>query len=108
MRGDSAMQSTGFGMTGAALSSTPGLAIAMALAGFAFGLLYFAAMQRTALFLATRRGWFAPVALTVGRIAAAAGFLVLAAKLGAAPLLAAFIGILLARAVALRIAGRVS
>ena len=43
-----------------------------------------------------------------GPHAAAAGFLVLAAKLGAAPLLAAFIGILLARAVALRIAGRVS
>jgi hypothetical protein len=80
----------------------------MALAGFAFGLLYFAAMRRTALFLAMRRGWLVPAGLTVGRMLAAAGFLVLAAKLGAAPLLAAFIGILLARAVALRIAGRVS
>ena len=54
---------------------------------------------------AAGRGWFVPVALTLGRIAAAIIVLGLAAKLGAAALLAMFIGFLVARAVALR-AGR--
>ncbi|MGA7326660.1 MAG: ATP synthase subunit I [Rhodomicrobium sp.] len=95
-------------MTGAPLSPIPGLPISMALAGFLFGLLYFVALQRTAIFLATRRGWLVPIALTLARIGTAAGFLVLAARMGASPLLAAFIGFLLARAVALRVAGRIS
>ena len=73
--------------------------------GFAFGLVYFAALRRTVMLFATGRGWFVPVALTLGRIAAAIIVLGLAAKLGAAALLAMFIGFLVARAVALR-AGR--
>jgi NADH:ubiquinone oxidoreductase subunit 6 (subunit J) len=85
----------------------PELAVAMGLAGFVFGLFYFAAVQRTAVLLAARKSWFAPLALTLGRIAAAAIFLTLAAKLGAASLLSAFLGFLLSRAVALRNAGRV-
>lgn len=74
----------------------------MAIGGFAFGLLYFAALKRTVLTLASHRGVLAPLSLTLGRVAAAVGFLALAARLGAAPLLAAFVGFLVARAVALR------
>ena len=93
-------------MTGAPLTPTPVLLVAIGLAGFVFGLAYFAAVQRTALLFAAGRGWLAPVALTVGRIGAAVLFLALAARLGAAPLLAGFAGFLLARAVALRAARR--
>ncbi len=74
-------------------------------AGFAFGLLYFAALKRTTVLLASGRGWLGPLALTLGRIGATVIFLVLAVKLGAGPLLAAFAGFLLARALALH-AGR--
>lgn len=93
-------------MTGTPFTSTPVLLVAIGLAGFVFGLAYFAAVQRTALLFAAGRGWLAPVALTVGRIGAAVLFLTLAARLGAAPLLAGFAGFLLARAVALRVARR--
>lgn len=89
-------------MTHETLLWTPTLAVILAMTGFAFGLLYFAALRRTAtLFTAGRR--FLPLALTLGRIAAAVIFLGLAAKLGAVALLAAFIGFLLARTVALRV-----
>jgi hypothetical protein len=71
-------------------------------------LLYFLALRRTAILFASGRGWLAPVALTLGRIGAAALFLGFAARLGATVLLAAFGGFLLARAVALRAAGRSS
>jgi hypothetical protein len=93
-------------MTGAPLTPTLVLLVAIGLAGFVFGFAYFAAVQRTALLFAAGRGWLAPVALTVGRIGAAVLFLTLAARLGAAPLLAGFAGFLLARAVALRVARR--
>ncbi len=52
------------------------------------------------------RGWVGPLALTLARIAAAVIFLGLAAKLGAAALIAAFLGFLLARTVMLRVARR--
>jgi hypothetical protein len=84
----------------------PDLAIGMACAGFGFGLLYFAALRRTVTLFAMGRGWFGPVAFTLSRIGAAVIFLVVAAKLGAAPLLAAFLGFLLARTVMLRAARR--
>ena len=93
-------------MTGVPSPSMPELAVAMGIAGFIFGLFYFAAVQRTAALLAARKNWLGPLALTLGRMAAAAIFLALAAKLGAASLLSAFLGFLLARAVALRNAGR--
>ncbi len=95
-------------MMSPAVSPITELLIAMALAGFGFGFLYFAALHRTAILFASQRGWLFPVALTLLRIGAAAGFLTLAAKLGAAPLLSAFAGFLLARTLALRIAGRAS
>ena len=93
-------------MTGPAVSPMPELLVAVALAGFMSGLLYFAVLRRTAMLFASRSGWLLPAALTAVRIGAAAGLLALAAKLGAAPLLAAFAGFLLARTVALRIGGR--
>jgi hypothetical protein len=82
------------------------LAMAMAAAGFAFGLAYFWALRRSVAALATGNGWWRPAAFTLGRIAAALIFLVLAAKLGTAALLAAFAGFLAARAAALRAARR--
>ncbi len=95
-------------MTAVPLIPAPVLLAALALAGFVFGLLYFAAVQRTAILFAAGRGWFAPVALTIARIGLAATFLALAARLGAAPLLTAFAGFMLARALALRLARRAS
>lgn len=95
-------------MTSPAVSPMPELLAGVALAGFVFGLLYFAALHRTAILFAARRGWLPPVALTLVRIGAATVFLAFAAKSGAAPLLASFAGFLLARTVALRIAGRAS
>jgi hypothetical protein len=89
-----------------AMTPSPMLALEMALAGFVFGLFYFAALWRTATLFAEGKGRAGPVALTLGRLAAAALFLAITARLGAAPLLGAFFGFLLARAVALRLAGR--
>lgn len=88
--------------------ATPQVAtiLAMALAGLAFGLVYFAALRRTITLFSTGRGWLAPVALTLGRLAAMAVLLALAARLGAAPLLAAFAGVLAARFIALRMTRR--
>lgn len=78
----------------------------MTSAGFAFGLLYFAALRHTVALLSARKGWAGPVAFTAGRIAAALAALTLCARLGAAALLAAFLGFLLARTVTLRRARR--
>lgn len=78
------------------------LVLAMAFAGVAFGLLYFAALRRTVAHLAARSGWATPLLFTVARIGAALIFLTLAATLGAAPLLAAFAGFLVARALVVR------
>ena len=89
-------------MTHASFITHPELIVMIALAGFIFGLLYFAALKRSVALFVGGEGWFGPLVLTLGRIGAAAGFLMLAAKLGAAPLLAAFVGFLLARTVALR------
>lgn len=82
------------------------LTIAMAVAGFAAGLAYFASLRRTATLLAAGRGWPGALSLTLARFAAAALFLAFAASLGAISLLAAFGGFLLARAVAVRAARR--
>lgn len=78
------------------------LTLMMALAGLLFGLLYFATLKRTVALFVGDHGWSRPLALTLGRIGATVVFLFIAAKLGAAPLLAAFIGFLIARALALR------
>ncbi len=89
-------------MIGATFASFAMLPLAMALTGAAFGLVYFAALDRTVALLAAGRGWLGPAALTFARIGAATLVLALIARLGAAPLLAAFLGFLAARAVALR------
>jgi hypothetical protein len=83
-------------------SSIAGLALAMAFTGFAFGLVYFIVLHRTVTLFASGGGWLGPSALTLGRIGAVTILLALAARLGAAPLLATFLGFLSARAVVLR------
>ncbi|HUK07427.1 MAG TPA: ATP synthase subunit I [Stellaceae bacterium] len=80
----------------------------MAVAGVAFGLIYFAVLRRTSVLLAAGGGWTAPLAFTAARICGAVIFLTLAAELGAASLLAAFIGFLVARAIAVRVVRRAS
>ncbi len=95
-------------MTATASSWLAGAPVATGLAGFVFGLFYFAAVERTAALLVTRKGLLGPIALTLGRVAAATLFLALAAQFGDASLLSAFSGFLLARLLALRKAGRAS
>jgi len=81
-------------------------AVAFAALGLLVGLGYFAAMRRTVTLLADGSTWFGPLALTVGRIVVVVALLTLVARFGASPLLAAAIGMLLARAIALRTARR--
>ena len=95
-------------MMGAASSSMPVMPVTVGLAGFVFGLCYFAAVERTAVLLAARKGLLGPISLTLGRVAAVTLFLALAAKFGDASLLSAFFGFLLARMVALRKSRRAS
>ena len=71
-------------------------------AGLAFGVAYFVLLRQTVELYAAGHGRLVPAVLTLGRLAAAALFLAGAASIGALPLLASFIGFLLARAVALR------
>ncbi|MGO8915555.1 MAG: ATP synthase subunit I [Stellaceae bacterium] len=89
-------------MTDGTLATAIATASAMAAAGLVFGIGYFAALRRTVHLYGFGRDPFGSVALTLGRIAAAVIFLVFAARLGALPLLAAFLGFLLARMLALR------
>jgi hypothetical protein len=89
-------------MTHNALTIDPELTILMAVAGLAFGFIYFASLKRSVTLFVGGKGWLGPLVLTLGRIGAAVAFLFVAAKLGAAPLLASFIGFLMARALALR------
>jgi len=74
----------------------------MAVAGLTLGLGYFALLRRTVRLYGSGHRHLAPVALTVVRLAGAAVFLALAARLGALSLLAAFLGFLVARTVAVR------
>jgi hypothetical protein len=76
--------------------------ILMAPIGFGLGVLYFAALRRTAALLAVRRAIRPAVAFTAARGLAAIGVFGFAAWLGAGPLLSAFAGFLLARWSALR------
>jgi hypothetical protein len=94
-------------MTGVVSISTLIPAVIMGPAGTAFGLAYFTALRRTVgLYRGNNDGALAPVAFTLGRIAGAVIFLALAARLGAEPLIGAFLGFLVARAIALRLARR--
>jgi hypothetical protein len=89
-------------MTRDSLIAHLALTAMIAPAGLLFGLLYFAALKRSVTLFVGRKGWLGPLALTLGRAGAAVGFLLVAAKLGAAPLLSGFAGFLMARALALR------
>ena len=93
-------------MTHNAVIIDPELTLLMAVAGLAFGFVYFASLKRSVSLFVGGKGWLGPLALTLGRIGAAAALLFVAAQLGAAPLLASFIGFLMARALALRIGTR--
>ena len=93
-------------MTNAHLFPVIVITAMMAFTGFVFGLVYFAALERTVSLFASRRVWLHPLALTLARMGATVAFLGAAARLGAIPLLAAFGGFLLARALALHGAGR--
>jgi hypothetical protein len=73
-----------------------------ALAGLLFGLGYFALLRRSVGLLLEPGKRGLGVALTLGRLAVAALLLYLAARLGAAALLAALAGFVAARFVALR------
>lgn len=75
---------------------------AAAFAGFAFGVAYFIVLRRTVSLFAAGGGWLPLSALTLGRLVAVTVFFAFAARLGAAPLLAAFLALLLARAAVLR------
>lgn len=93
-------------MNDGTLASTLVVAVAVAFAGLALGLIYFHALRRTVDLFAGGRGWLWPAGLTFARIAGAVIVLTFVARLGAMPLLAGFLGFLLARAVSLRSARR--
>ncbi len=86
--------------------STAASVVPMVTLGFALGAVYFAAMRRTALLIATRSGALQAIALTVGRGAVAIAVLGYSAWFGAVPILSAFVGFLLARSTAMRGARR--
>jgi len=92
-------------MTGSTLALSLTL---FAFAGPAFGWAYFAALRRTADLYASDQARVLPAVLALGRLAAAMVFFGFAARVGALPLLAAFLGFLGARALALRAARRVA
>jgi hypothetical protein len=75
--------------------------------GLVFGRLYFAALRKNVDFYSDGHPLKAS-ALVLGRLVSAAMAFALAARLGALPLLTAFIGFLLARALALRAARRIA
>lgn len=77
------------------------------LSGLAVGMLYFRALQRSVGLLVDGRRSGAVAALTLARIAGAVGMFVVAASFGAIPLLSAAAGFLVARQIAVRLAGGV-
>ena len=79
---------------------------AAACAGLVVGLVHFAALWRSTELYSAGRGQLAAGALTLGRIAGTIVFFGLVARLGVLPLLASFVGFLLARTLALRAARR--
>ena len=93
-------------MTHIGFIAHPELTLLMASAGLMLGLLYFAALKRSVTLLVCGKGWLGPLALTLGRIGAAAALLWVAANVGPAPLLATLVGFLMARSVTLRLERR--
>ena len=70
--------------------------------GVAGGLGYFAMLRESTARLVVGTGRLGAVVLTLGRLAAISALLAFAASRGAMPLLAAFLGFLVARTLALR------
>jgi N-ATPase, AtpR subunit len=89
-------------MTAGLLASSSALTGIASLAGAGLGAGYFWALRRTTSLYAAGGGMLLPALLTLGRMAAAVLGFTLAAKAGAAPLLAAAAGFLAARSLALR------
>jgi N-ATPase, AtpR subunit len=82
----------------------PALVTVWVVAGLGFGGGYFATMRRTVVLYGAHSTRLVPIALTLGRIGAAILFFGLAVQFGAPSLLAAFLGFLWARLLALRAA----
>jgi hypothetical protein len=76
--------------------------LTMAAAGLAFGLIYFAALRRAVDLFVTGGGRLIRSALMLARFGTAAVLFTSAVKVGPLPLLASFLGFLLARKIALR------
>jgi len=88
-------------MTGPAFASPIAVAAIFAVAGLGFGLAYFAALRWTVDGYAPGHRRRLAAAFTLGRFTVAILFFGIAAKLGALQALAAFIGFLGARGVAM-------
>jgi hypothetical protein len=88
-------------MTGPAFPPDVAVAGVFVVAGLGFGLAYFAVLQRSVHNYIAGSGQLLAAALTLGRFAVAALFFGFAARVGALQALAAFIGFLAARALAL-------
>lgn len=91
-------------MNAASLLSSVVLSAAMVLVGWAFGRTYFWSLRRTVdRHCAGRSGW-GPAGLTLARLSGALLVFAGMARLGSAPLVAGFLGFLLARQWALHAA----
>lgn len=93
-------------MTNSLLASSLTTSAAMLAAGIILGLVYFAALRWTVSLYGAGRSRVGPAVLTLTRIAGAAVVLAFAARLGALPLLATFLGFLLARALSMHVVRR--
>lgn len=84
------------------LAPTVRIPACLAAAGLAFGWAYFAVLRRAVSLYCAGDGALRAGALTIGRLAAAVAFFAAAAHLGALPLLAALLGFVVARMLAMR------
>jgi len=89
-------------MTTVALCAGIALTAAFLAAGLVVGSAYFAALRRTVDLYAAGRRPLVVMALTLIRIGGVIAFFGAAVRFGAVPLLAAFLGFLVARSLALR------
>jgi hypothetical protein len=74
-------------------------AAATVVAGAVLGLAYFAILRRTVRIFVAGGGWLIPICLTLGRMVGMVLLLTVAARIGAAALLTAFLGFLIARTI---------
>lgn len=93
-------------MTLHSIGVDPGLAALFAVGGLAVGWGYFAALRRGIDAYATQGAVLKSLLWTLARLAAAALFFVFAVRWGVWPLVAAFLGFLAARQIAVRAARR--